>query len=101
MPWACRRITVSPAFRVYKRLIDSGVEAVVLETPPYFFPEHAQAAAAAGKHVYMAKPVASDVPGTLKIEAAAHQASGLKQAFLVDYQIPTPPDQPGGRPPRS
>ena len=28
----------------YKKLFESGVEAVALETPPYFFPEHARAA---------------------------------------------------------
>src|SRR5512140_2684595 len=47
----------------YRRLMESGVEAVALETPPYCFPQHAQAAVAAGLHVYCAKPVAADVPG--------------------------------------
>lgn len=75
----------------YKKLIESGVDAVVLEVPPFFFPEHAQAAVAAGKHVYMAKPVAPDVPGSLAIEAAAKQAAQNKQVFLVDYQMPTDP----------
>ena len=60
----------------YKRLIDSGVEAVILETPPYFFPEHAEAAVEAGLHVYMAKPVAVDVPGTLKIGALGQDGRG-------------------------
>ena len=75
----------------FKRLIGSGVEAVALETPPYFFPEHATAAVAAGLHVYMAKPVAVDVPGCLEIEAAATKAAANKRCFLVDYQIPTDP----------
>ena len=57
----------------YRKLIDSGVEAIALETPPYFFPEHARAAVDAGLHVYMAKPVAVDVPGCLEIEAAAKE----------------------------
>ena len=75
----------------YKRLLESGVEAVALETPPYFFPEHARAAVAAGLHVYMAKPVAVDVPGCLEIAAAARQATASQRCFLVDYQIPTDP----------
>lgn len=75
----------------YKRLIESGVEAVALETPPCFFPQHARAAVEAGLHVYMAKPVAVDVPGCLEIEAAAKLAGARKQCFLVDYQIPTDP----------
>lgn len=75
----------------YKRLLESGVEAVALETPPCFFPEHARAAVAAGLHVYMAKPVAVDVPGCLEIEAAAKKATAAQRCFLVDYQIPTDP----------
>jgi predicted dehydrogenase len=72
-----------------KRLMESGVEAVALETPPYFFPEHARAAVEAGLHVYMAKPVAVDVPGALAILAAARRATEKERCFLVDYQVPT------------
>jgi len=74
-----------------QRLIASGVEAVALETPPYFFPAHARAAVEAGLHVYMAKPVAVDVPGCLTIEAAGKQATRKQRCFLVDYQMPTDP----------
>jgi len=75
----------------YRRLIDSGVEAVALETPPCFFPEHVQAAVDAGVHVFMAKPVAVDVPGCLQVDAAAKKAAEQKRCFLVDYQMPTDP----------
>lgn len=75
----------------YKRLLASGVEAVVLETPPYFFPEHAQAAVEAGLHVYCAKPVAVDVPGCLAIVQAAQTATTKQRVFFVDYQLPTDP----------
>jgi predicted dehydrogenase len=75
----------------YKRVIDSGAEAVILETPPYFFPDHAAAAVEAGLHVYMAKPVAADVPGTLKIGELGRTATEKKRVFLVDYQMPTDP----------
>ncbi len=75
----------------YRRLIESGIEAVVLETPPYFFPEHARAAVEAGLHVYMAKPVAVDVHGALEILAAGKKAAGMNRCFLVDYQLPTDP----------
>ena len=74
-----------------KKLIESGVEAVALETPPYFFPEHARAAVEAGLHVYMAKPVAVDVPGAMEILAAGKKATEKKRCFLVDYQLPTDP----------
>lgn len=75
----------------YRRLMESGVEAVALETPPYFFPEHARAAVDARLHVYMAKPVAVDVWGCLEIEAAARKAGASQRVFMVDYQIPTDP----------
>ncbi len=75
----------------YKQLIESGVEAVAVETPPYFIPEHVSAAVDAGLHVYMAKPVAADVPGALRVEAAGRRASEAEKCFLVDYQMPTDP----------
>ena len=75
----------------YKRLFESGVEAVALETPPCFLPEQARAAVEAGLHVYMAKPVAVDAPGCLEVEAAANKATANKRCFLVDYQMPTDP----------
>jgi len=75
----------------YRKVIESGVEAVALETPPYFFPGHAKAAAEAGLHVYMAKPVAVDVPGCLQIEATGKLAGQKHRCFQVDYQMPTDP----------
>jgi len=70
----------------YKRLIDAKVDAVVIETPPYFHPEQAAAAVDAGAHVYVAKPVAVDVPGCDSIAASARKATAKKRAFLVDFQ---------------
>lgn len=75
----------------FKKVIESGVEAVALETPPFFFPTHVQAAVDAGLHVYMAKPVAVDVWGCLEIEAAARKNTAAQRVFLVDYQMPTDP----------
>lgn len=75
----------------FKKLMESGVEAVALETPPYFFPEHVRAAVEAGLHVYMAKPVAVDPWGCLQIEASAARATAKQRVFLVDYQMPTEP----------
>lgn len=75
----------------YRKLMASGVEAVALETPPYCFPSHAEAAVAAGLHVFMAKPVAVDVPGCRKIEQVAKRATDRRLVFLVDYQMPTDP----------
>src|SRR5512141_3190556 len=70
----------------YKRALDSGVEALVLECIPYFYAEQAAAAIDAGCHVYMAKPFAVDVPGVFAMQALAKQATQKKLCFRVDYQ---------------
>lgn len=75
----------------YRKLIESGVEAVAIEDVPYFYPEQAKAAIEAGLHVYMAKPVAVDVPGTLMVGNAGKLATQTKRVMLVDYQLPTDP----------
>jgi predicted dehydrogenase len=70
----------------YKRLLDSPLDAVVIETPPYFHPEQAAAAVEAGKHVFLAKPIAVDVPGCLSIAESGRRATEKKRVFLVDFQ---------------
>src|ERR1039458_5982517 len=70
----------------YKRLLEEKLDAVVIETPPYFHPIHAAAAVDAGKHVYLAKPIAVDAPGCQTVAAAAPGATAEKQVFLVDFQ---------------
>ena len=70
----------------YKRLLDCGVEAVAIETPPYFHPEQAAAAVARGIHAYLAKPLAVDVPGCQVISECGRKATAKKLAFLVDFQ---------------
>jgi myo-inositol 2-dehydrogenase/D-chiro-inositol 1-dehydrogenase len=69
----------------YHDLLGSGVDAVLVESPPYFHPIQAAAAVDAGKHVYVAKPIAVDVPGCHQIVAAGEKAEG-KVVFLVDFQ---------------
>lgn len=75
----------------YKKMIAAKVDAVFLETPPCFFPAHAAAAVDAGCHVYVAKPVAVDVPGCVKIADLGRRAAKAKQVFLVDFQTRTHP----------
>jgi len=70
----------------YRRLVEAGVDAVAIESPPYFHPEQAEAAVAAGAHVYLAKPVAVDVPGCRSISESAARAAERKLVYLVDFQ---------------
>ena len=70
----------------YRRLLEGKLDAVVIESPPYFHPEHAAAAVEAGKHVYLAKPIAVDVPGCMTILEAGKRATAKNLVFLVDFQ---------------
>jgi predicted dehydrogenase len=75
----------------YKKLLDTGIEAIAIEDVCYFYPEQAKAALEAGCHVYMAKPVAIDVPGCMSILASGKRATEKNLCFHVDYQMPTDP----------
>lgn len=79
------RIDVPPERRfvgldAYRKAIDSGVDLVILTEPPGFRPKHFEYAVNAGKHVFMEKPVATDVNGVKRVLAAARAAKekGLK-----------------------
>ena len=75
----------------YKKLIASGVDALICETPPCFFPDHVSEGVEAGCHIYMAKPVAADTWGTLKVRDAATKAKEKGLVFFVDFQKRTEP----------
>ena len=51
----------------YEKVIASGVDCVLLTTPPHFRPAHLKAAITAGKHVFAEKPVAVDAPGVRSV----------------------------------
>jgi len=69
----------------YHELIASGVDAVAIISPPYFHPEQTVSALEAGKHVYLAKPIAVDVPGCTAIVDAANK-HGDTLCTWVDFQ---------------
>src|SRR5437870_7116933 len=69
----------------YQKLIDSGVDVVILATPPGFRPEHLQAAVAAGKHIFCEKPVATDAPGVRSVLASVEQAKMKKLALVAGF----------------
>jgi predicted dehydrogenase len=73
--------------RAYEKLFAcKEVDAVYIATPPYFHPAHLEAALAAGKHVYLEKPVAVDVPGAKKVMALGETAKG-RLSLAVGFQI--------------
>jgi len=83
-------------FDAYQKVIDSGVDMVIMATPPGFRPMHFEAAVKAGKNCFIEKPVAVDAPGVQQVLAAAKLADekGLKvgvglqrrhQAHYIEY----------------
>jgi predicted dehydrogenase len=70
----------------YRRLLEQKLDAVAIESPAYFHPEHAAAAVEAGKHVFCAKPIAVDVPGCQAVAESARKATEKKLVFLIDFQ---------------
>ncbi len=70
----------------YKQVLASGVEMVILATPPGFRPIHFKAAVEAGKHVFMEKPVATDAPGIREVLAAAEEAERKKLCVVAGTQ---------------
>src|SRR5262249_40577245 len=57
-------------FDAYQKVLASGVDVVLLCTPPHFRPAHLKAAVEAGKHVFTEKPVAVDAPGVRSVLAS-------------------------------
>lgn len=72
-------------FEAYKSAIKDA-DVVLLATPPGFRPIHFEEAVKAGKHVFMEKPVAVDIPGVRKVLAAAEEAKRKKLNVVVGLQ---------------
>jgi len=71
----------------YKEIAASKeIDAIVVATPPYYHPRHLEAVVDAGKHVYLEKPVAVDVPGAKKVMEIGKRAEG-KLSLDVGFQI--------------
>ena len=69
----------------YQKVIDSGVDVVILATPPGFRPQHLQAAVAAGKHIFCEKPVATDSPGIRSALASVEEAKKKELAVVAGF----------------
>lgn len=64
-------------FDSYQKVIDSGVDIVLLCTPPHFRPIHVEAAVNARKNIFMEKPVAVDPVGARSVLASAKKAEAI------------------------
>ncbi|MDM1293115.1 Gfo/Idh/MocA family oxidoreductase [Sphingobacterium sp. N143] len=72
-------------FDAYKEAIKLA-DVVILATPPGFRPTHFEEAVRQGKHVFMEKPVAVDIPGVQQVLRAAEEAKRKKLNVVVGLQ---------------
>jgi myo-inositol 2-dehydrogenase/D-chiro-inositol 1-dehydrogenase len=77
---------------LHQLLADKSIDAVLIATPVYLHPEHFEAAAQSGKHIYCEKPAGVDVAGCLRLLKAAQAmdqsktvAFGFQQRFSPEY----------------
>src|SRR5262249_50086514 len=69
-------------FDAYQGVIQSGVDVVLLATPPHFRPLHLKAAIDAGKHVFAEKPVAVDGLGAVSVLKTCEAAKGKNLSIV-------------------
>ena len=69
----------------YKKVIDSGVDVVLLATPPGFRPIHFKYAVEAGKHVFCEKPMATDAPGLRSVMESVEVARQKNLAVVAGF----------------
>ncbi len=70
-------------FDAFQKVIDSGVDIILLTSTPVFRPQHFAACVAAGKHVFLEKPFALDIPGLKSIVASAKRAQTNNLSVLT------------------
>jgi len=69
----------------YQKVINSGVDVVLLATPPGFRPVHLKAAIEAGKHVFCEKPMATDAPGLRSVLESAKVAKDKNLSLVAGF----------------
>ncbi len=73
-------------FDAFQKVIDSGVDMVVVATPPLFRPYHFQYAVEKGVHSFLEKPICVDAKGYRTIMAAAKQAEAKGLSVVTGTQ---------------
>ncbi len=65
-------------FDSYEKVLDAGIDVILLCTPPHFRPAHIDAAVNARKHIFMEKPIAVDPVGVRRVLASVRRAESMK-----------------------
>lgn len=85
-----KKINVAPERKfsgmdAYEKVIQSGVDLVILTSPPGFRPGHLRAAVEAGKHVFTEKPMATDGPGVRSVIESVKIAKQKNLAVVAGF----------------
>ena len=70
----------------YQKVIDSGVDVVLIATPPVFRPIHFKYAVEKGKHSFLEKPICVDAAGYRTIMASTKQAEAKGLSVITGTQ---------------
>jgi myo-inositol 2-dehydrogenase/D-chiro-inositol 1-dehydrogenase len=87
---AAEKVMVDPAKQfvgldAYEKLIGSGVDVVLLATPPGFRPMQLRAAIEANKHVFCEKPIAVDAPGVRHVIETTKMAQAKNLSLVSGF----------------
>jgi predicted dehydrogenase len=69
----------------YKKVIDSGVDVVLLASPPGFRPVHLRYAVEQGKHIFCEKPMSTDAPGVRHVMESVRMSKEKKLCLVAGF----------------
>lgn len=72
-------------FDAHQKVIDSGIDVILLAGPSSFRPRHLEAAVEANLHVFCEKPVAVDAPGARRVFEAARKAKEANLSIVSGF----------------
>ena len=84
------RIQVTPekqfvGLDAYQKVIDAGVDVVLLTSPPGFRPVHLRAAVEAGKHIFCEKPMATDAAGVRSVMESVRLSKTKNRCLVAGF----------------
>jgi myo-inositol 2-dehydrogenase / D-chiro-inositol 1-dehydrogenase len=69
----------------YQKVLDSGIDVVLLATPPGFRPTMLAASVEAGKNIFCEKPVSTDAPGIRSVLASVEKAKQKNLSLVAGF----------------
>ncbi|MBN9516905.1 Gfo/Idh/MocA family oxidoreductase [bacterium] len=78
--------TTFDGLNAYERVLNAGVDLVILATPPGFRPQHLEAAVRAGKNIFCEKPVCVDATGARRVYGLVEESRRRNLAIVAGTQ---------------